>query len=310
MAFRLRCILVLLFVTNAVAASEIAVTFDDLPVVALRATIGRQQEITRELVAAVATRRIPAVGFINGDKLLVNGVSDPARVALLSVWLNAGLELGNHTFSHPDLHRMPVAEYLKDVERGDAPLRALLGSRKLRPRFFRHPYLHTGRSAADREKVETFLAARGYRVAPVTIDNSDWIFARAYDNAAADAGLRKRLADEYVRYMLSKVAYYDAQSEKLFERKIRQVLLVHANAINADVFGRLADALYARGHRFVSLERAMDDPAYASDDQYFGPAGLSWLDRWALTRGVPKGFFAAEPRTPDWVLKTAGIEEE
>jgi peptidoglycan/xylan/chitin deacetylase (PgdA/CDA1 family) len=298
---RLPLLVVLLFATTT-AASEIAVTFDDLPFVPMRTS---RPELTRKLAASLKTRRIPAVGFVNGDKLLVRGKIDPQRVALLRVWLDAGFELGNHAFAHKDLHRIPVAEFLDDVARGDEPLRTRL---RLEPRFFRHPFLHTGRSAADRQKVETFLRSRGYRIAPVTIDNSDWIFAVAYQKA--DAAMRQRVAAEYVRYMVSKVAYYERQSEKLFARRIPQVLLVHANTLNADHFGTLADALKAKGHTFIALDAALGDSAYSSPDSYYGPAGISWLDRWALTRGVPKGFFADEPVTPKWILELAEIDQE
>jgi len=290
--------------------SDIAVTFDDLPVVIARDPLARQQAITASILSALRDRRIPAVGFINANKLLVDGATDPARVALLVQWLDAGLELGNHTFSHPDLHRVGVEAFLADVEKGDAPLRALLATRGAVPRWFRHPFLHTGRSTDDRDAVVRYLAARGYRVAPVTIDNSEWIFARAYDNARGDRKLARRVADEYVRYMLSKVEYYDLESETLFQRRIPQVLLVHANALNAARFGSLADALRARGHSFIPLSKALADPAYASPDRYAGAGGISWLDRWALTRGVPKNFFAKEPRTAKWVLRLADISEE
>lgn len=296
---------------STAGASEIAVTFDDLPVVtAARDPIDRQQEITRKLMAALVEQRIPAAGFVNADKLLSAGLPDPERLALLAAWLDAGMELGNHTFAHRDLHRIPVAEFLEGIERGDAPLRSLLSKRDSAPRWFRHPFLHTGRTAADRAKVDETLARLGYRVAPVTIDNSEWIFARAWDNARENPAQAKRVADEYVRYMAAKVAYYEKQSQKLFGRKIRQVLLVHANGLNAEHFGRLAAELRKSGHTFIPLERALEDDVYRSADSYFGPAGISWLDRWALTRGVPRGFFADEPRTERWILELAGIDEE
>src|SRR5215212_1887232 len=89
----------LLFPSVALAASgsDIAVTFDDLPVVTASTTsLARQKEITVAITGALRARHIPAIGFVNGQKLAVNGVPDPARVALLRHWLEAGLELGNH----------------------------------------------------------------------------------------------------------------------------------------------------------------------------------------------------------------------
>ena len=169
-----------------------------------------------------------------------------------------------------------------------------------RPRFFRHPFLHTGRSLDDRRRFEGFLAERGYRVAPVTIDNYDYLFAAAYD-LAPDPATRGRVADEYIRYMEAVTAYYEQQSVAIVGREIPQVLLLHANHINAEHFGRLAQMYRGRGYTFVPLEQALADSAYASPDTYTGPAGITWLHRWALTAGKRGAIFAGEPEVPDWV---------
>jgi hypothetical protein len=56
-----------------------------------------------------------------------------------------------------------------------------------------------------------------------------------------------------------------------------------------------------RGYAFISLQEALEDPAYASPDTYTGPAGITWLHRWALTQGKRGAFFAGEPTVADWV---------
>ncbi len=292
----------LLFVAFAATASEIAVTFDDLPIVTSSDPIAVQQRVTRDLLGHLTSRKIPVVGLVNTRKL-----ASPAHVALLDRWLEAGFELGNHTYSHPDLHRVSAEAFEEDIVKGETPLREVIRHHRGTFRYFRHPFLHTGRTDEVRARIATFLAKRGYTVAPVTIDNSEWIFARAY--ALAKGAQQKKVVDAYLDYMMAKVAYHDAEAKKLFGREIRQVLLVHANALNAHAFGKLADRLAKAGHRFITLERALEDPAYQSRDGWRGAGGISWLDRWAITRGVPKGFFDGEPRTPQWVQDLAGFEE-
>jgi peptidoglycan/xylan/chitin deacetylase (PgdA/CDA1 family) len=292
----------LLFVAFGAAASEIAVTFDDLPIVTSSDPIAVQQRVTRDLLGHLTSRKIPVVGLVNTRKL-----ASPAHVALLDRWLEAGFELGNHTYSHPDLHRASAGAFEEDIVKGETPLREVIRRHRGKFRYFRHPFLHTGRTDEVRARIDGFLAKRGYTVAPVTIDNSEWIFARAYD--LAKGAQRKKVVDAYLDYMMAKVAYHDAEAKKLFDREIRQVLLVHANALNAHAFGTLADRLVKAGHRFITLERALEDPAYQSRDGWRGAGGISWLDRWAITRGVPKGFFDGEPRTPQWVQELAGFEE-
>jgi peptidoglycan/xylan/chitin deacetylase (PgdA/CDA1 family) len=243
---------------------------------------------------------VPAIGFVNEGKVHRDGAVDSAEVALLRQWTSAGLELGNHTYSHLDLHTAPLADYLDGITRGDSVTRALLAELHQKPRFFRHPFLHTGRSLGDRARVDSLLSTKGYRVAPVTIDNSDYIFAAAYDDALArrDSVEARRIGDTYIDYMERVFAYYEAQAVAITGRDIPQVLLIHASLLNADRFDALARMIERRGYAFVTLEEALADSAYRSADTYVGPAGITWLHRWALTRGLRGAVFAGEPEVP------------
>jgi len=291
---------------------EIAVTFDDLPAVSTQRDIATWKEITNKLIKTISSNRIPAIGFVNENKLISDGRRDEARAALLRMWINAGLELGNHTYSHRSLNNTPLEEFESDTIRGEQTVTGLLTEKGKKLRYFRHPFLHTGRSLETKKAFESFLAGRGYTIAPVTIDNSDWIFARAYDNArdASDDRAMKQVADAYVPYMERKIDYWERQSVALFGREVKQILLVHANAINADHFGDLVRMLRKRGYRFISLDEALKDSAYASADTFTGAAGISWIHRWAITRGVAKDFFKGEPVTPEFVMKLAGVTSE
>jgi peptidoglycan/xylan/chitin deacetylase (PgdA/CDA1 family) len=286
------------------ASRSVAVTFDDLPTVSvLGEDFARAERTSRDLLSAIRRAGIPAIGFVNERKLQPDGGVEPRRIALLERWLAAGLELGNHTFSHVDLHETDLESFKQDVIRGDQVTRRLLAAHGRKPRFFRHPFLHTGRSREARSAVNSLLASRGYTVAPITIDNDDYVFAAAYDRAleAGDRELAKRLLDAYLTYMDAIFGYYERQSVALVGREIAQTLLLHANALNGAALERLVDRLRGRGYRFVTLKDALADAAYASADGYFGPAGITWLHRWALTQGKRGSFFAGEPEVPGWV---------
>lgn len=294
-------------------AGDIAVTIDDLPLQRMaQFTTADAVAVNKKLVAVLRHNDIPAVGFVNEGKLEVNGRPDPARVAILERWLDSGLELGNHGYAHQDLHRVDAKAFEDDVRRGERITRPLAEQRGRPYRYFRYPYLHTGRDLATRGAVQSFLADNAYTVAPVTIDNSEWIFAAAYDKAWAgsDQDMEKRLGKAYLDYMLAKTEYFERNSRDLFKRHIPQVLLIHDNRLNADWFGALADRLEQGGRSFITLEDALADPAYDSDDTWTGAGGISWLHRWALAKGVPKSFFEGEPRTPQWVMDYSGIHEE
>lgn len=60
-----------------------------------------------------------------------------------------------------------------------------------------------------------------------------------------------------------------------------------------------------RGYRFITLERALEDPAYRSLDTFVGPSGITWLHRWALTQKMQKTFYAGEPEVPAFVAEAA-----
>jgi peptidoglycan/xylan/chitin deacetylase (PgdA/CDA1 family) len=258
---------------------------------------------TTRLLSALERHRIPAIGFVNENNLLVDGVVDERRVALLKQWIRSGQELGNHTFSHRDLHSTPAHVFQAEIERGDDITGRLLAASKKRPRYFRHPFLHTGRSLETKAQVEKFLAQSGYRVAPVTIDNYDYLFARAHH--LASAAERPRIERAYLDYMTAVVSYYEQQSAAIVGREIRQILLLHANGLNAQTLPALATMLEQRGYTFVTLDRALEDPAYQSADQFTGAGGITWLHRWAMTRGMSGAIFRGEPVVPDWIERAA-----
>ncbi|HEX8638653.1 MAG TPA: polysaccharide deacetylase family protein, partial [Pyrinomonadaceae bacterium] len=81
----------------------IAVTIDDLPVVSTRRDLKNRREITAKLLNHIRKAKVPAIGFVNENKLYANDARDEAQVDLLRQWFDAGLELGNHTFSHMSL---------------------------------------------------------------------------------------------------------------------------------------------------------------------------------------------------------------
>ncbi len=92
------------------------------------------------------------------------------------------------------------------------------------PRYFRHPFLNTGPDLETKEALERFLDEHGYTVAPVTIDNDDYLYAAAYTNATAqgDSGLMRRIGDDYVRYMNEIFAYYEGFSRDLLGRSLHR----------------------------------------------------------------------------------------
>lgn len=288
------------------AEREIAVTFDDLPAVSV--ATGDPVSLaafTERLLANFTAHAVPVVGFVNEGKLAVSGEGlkgHAARIALLRMWVSRGFELGNHTYSHRSLNNLLIEEFQADVVRGEPVTAALLGAHGDALRYFRHPFLQVGLDLEKRRAFESWLLARGYIIAPVTMDNDEYMFAAVYANAlkAGDADLARRTAEAYLAYMDRVFSFNEGLSQSLFGRPIRHVLLLHANELNADHSGRLFERLKQRGYGFVTLERALLDPAYASADNYVGRWGISWLHHWELAMGRPR---TGSPDPPAWLTE-------
>lgn len=297
---------------------RIAVTIDDLPWQRIASTApGALKARHAALLEQLRQGGVPVIGFVNEDKLELDGTVQSERVAMLNAWLDAGYDLGNHTYGHVDLHEVGIPAFEDAIVRGERALRPMLAARGKTPQWFRHPYLRAGRTPEDKAAVAEFLAEHGYRIAPVTVDNGEWVWAFAYErvlDGQADtperAALLERLRLGYVPYMLNKIDYYERQSQALLGYNLPHVLLLHANALNGDAYAALIRGIERRGYRFVTLEEAMRDPAYAREDGYRGRYGPSWLHRWAMAEKKPKEFYAGEPTVPRWVSDLAGVDSE
>jgi len=302
----LSLILPLAAFAQATPERAVAITFDDLPYVSVPAEDDAAlAAMTGRLLQRLQADAVPAVGFVNESRLYREGALVPARVDLLKRWLRAGFELGNHTYSHVSLNRVPLEVFTANLLQGETVIRPLMQSEGRSLRWFRHPYLHQGNTQEVRTAFASFLASHGYRVAPVTVNNSEWVFAAAYARALTQGNpdAAQRIADAYVPHMAAEFARAERLALDLFGRPIPHVLVLHANALNADHFGALAAMLRQRGYRFVSLDEALGDRAYASP---LGGAGIeseSWLELWAHAVGLRPTKLTA---VPGFVMQWAG----
>jgi len=290
-----RAALVLLFLSACAAGAnrEVAITIDDLP----RGgdgggrTYPKIRAMTERLLTPFREQKIPVTGFVHPGR---TELSPPDLRRILDLWLDAGADLANHTWSHADLNHTPVADYQQDILKADALLRPVVEAHGKKLEFFRFPMLHTGPTPETKRAIAAFLADRHYRNAPVTFDNADYMFAAAYTRP----NLRARVAKEYVSYLESIVAFFEARSVEVVGREFPQIMLLHASELNSRMMPAILAMFRRRGYRFVSLTEALQDPAYSLPETYAGPGGFSWIHRWSMTKGMPN---KGEPDEPAWV---------
>lgn len=287
---------------------RVAITVDDLPgaIPVTPTAKGELRDLAKyneAIPAILKAHHAPAIGFVNEKRLHVAGERDP-RVALLQRWIDAGCELGNHTYSHANFNQVSLEEMEDETIRGEVVTRSLLMAVGKPERYFRYPYLFTGPTKELKEAFEAFLRSRGYKNAPVTVDNADYMFNDILQVALEQKNvqLAEQTKREYLQFAQTEFAYFEEASRKLFGREIPQVFLTHDNEINSETLDQLLGLLEKRGYQFVSLDEALADSAYGTPDRFVGTAGISWIDRWRVFFGQ-KADYEHDPDPPDWVMK-------
>jgi beta-lactamase regulating signal transducer with metallopeptidase domain len=282
------------------AARKVAFTFVSLP--GFRSgddSVETLQAMNRKLLDGLHANGISAVGFV-GEGMLNKGAERAGRIDLLRMWLNAGHELGTQGFMHLELYNTPVDVYEANILKGEPVTRALMDQKGLKLRYYSYPFLNTGPDSQTKHEVEHFLDAHGYTFVPETIDNMDWLFAGAYDDARrrGDTGAMQQIGSEYVPYMERMFEFYEQLSRDVEGREVPQVLLLTAASLNADYLDDLTAMLRRRGYSFITVDQALADSAFHQPDSYTGEMGISWLQRWAITKG---GEFRKEPDLPPYM---------
>lgn len=282
---------------------RVTVTFDDLPFQASSDALCDPEAalaLTNSFLDMLRPLDAHAAAFVNESQVCEER-RDEILPVLLNAWVDAGVDLGNHGFSHMDINRVTADEWLADMELGAVTTRQVLQSRGRWLSWMRHPFLHAGDTPEKRAAADAGLAAMGLRVAPVTIDNSDWMFGALYRDAeaAGDEALKHRIGEAYVAYMSAIMDFWEPYSAEVAGgAEPAQILLLHANTLNRDWYPQVHALFLARGYRFMSLEETMNDPLYARPESYAGPKGMSWLHRWRLEAGEPVRW---EPEPPKWI---------
>lgn len=234
------------------AQREIAITIDDLPLVASRMNTAANQQRSQErftaLVNAFVKYKVPATGFV------IAGAIEKGQWDFLEQFRNAGLMLGNHTYSHYNLNAMGDKQYIADVDRADKILAPIMTT----PKYFRYPYLAEGNKKTKPE-VLRYLQEHHYTVAPVTIDTKDFSFNESVYK------IPYRSREQYIAKLKPKYLAYiwkqTLNAEKKANNNGKQILLIHANLINSYLLGDILEMYQKNGYKFISLSEALKNPA-------------------------------------------------
>jgi peptidoglycan/xylan/chitin deacetylase (PgdA/CDA1 family) len=233
---------------------EIAITLDDLPLVASHmntpGNIQRSTERFDKIIEALKTYQVPATGFVIG------GAIEKGQWAFLEKFKEAGFSLGSHTYSHFNLNSMSSDKYIADVDRADKKLAPIFTS----PKYFRYPYLAEGANKEAKQKVVNYLTAHGYTIAPVTIDSKDYEFNEQLYHVPyrqREAYIHK-LKTRYLNFVWNQTLKAEKRSHGA---AAKQILLLHSNLLNSYVLADLLQMYKDHGYTFISLQDALKNPA-------------------------------------------------
>ncbi len=280
LSFRPSLLLILsfCFLCSVVSAQEkkIAITIDDGPAIKA-AELEDWLRVAEELRESFEQSKTPVIMFINEHQLDVFGQREQRR-KVLEKWLNAGFELGNHTYSHKKLRDTPIEDYFDDIIRGEKVTRPLVEGRGEELVWYRYPYLSSGRGE-QATRVEKFLARKKYRIAPVTVDYHDYSFSNNYSRflRAGNQQGADRVYEGMSRALDVAFDRAEKNSQQFFGRQIKHVLLIHCNELNAKTLPKTLKRIRDRGYEFITLEEAMKDPAYATPGLPPGSLGGSFF---------------------------------
>jgi peptidoglycan/xylan/chitin deacetylase (PgdA/CDA1 family) len=274
------CILVLLLfgTPSATERKQIAITFDDLPASQV-AVFQDQLRINRRILEVLDKYQVKTTGFVIAGRL--NGKAD-----ILDLWLDQGHELANHTYYHTDFDNVKPGTFRTDVNKGASTLREVLKKRNLSLTYFRFPYFHEGKTADRKAAIRKFLNENGWVVAPVTINLRDPDYNELFMKAwgCNDGRQQDSIKIAYLEQIKRKTEEAEALAQELVRRKIRHILLLHLNRINAETLDQILAFYSNSGYSFISLSEALQDSAYSLEEDYVGSEELTWLERLKSSR--------------------------
>jgi peptidoglycan/xylan/chitin deacetylase (PgdA/CDA1 family) len=262
---------------------QVAFTFDDLPAHGPLPPRMARPAVVKSILATLKQENMPPIyGFVNGFRV----AQYPYQIHILQAWRAAGNPLGNHTWSHPELDKLTVDEYVADIQRNEPLLR------KVSPdsdwHWFRFPYLEEGNTIEKRQRLRAWLFQHGYRIAEVSMDFQDYNWNEPYARCAAkhDNSAIQSLHDSYLSAADESIRVYRQIAQTLYHRDVPYILLMHVGAFDAHMLPELIALFRTHGFSFVTLQQAMADPIYRIDPKVTSPSGNTFNEMVAQSRNV------------------------
>lgn len=275
------------------AQKQVSITIDDLP----NAWLGESV-----LLHKIDSMKIPTAIFINEHKLEVNKGIDINKKVLESWIMNPLITVGNHTYSHARASISTFSAYEEQIMKGETVTRKLVNKHHKELLHFRFPYNDLGKDSLQQDSLKQLLHSHGYRIAPFTIESSDWMFNAVYKHYLKKENYSeaKRIGNAYVSFTLELFDFFDSITQIQYHRKIKQIYLCHDNQLNRDYLEVLIQKLKEKKYSFISFDDALTDDVYSQKNYYAKKYGITWVYRWIPLHADRMKLMQKEPYL-DWI---------
>lgn len=282
---------------------KLAIGFVSIPPVDRTENPPKDSDATaRLMIEKLKAHKIPAIGFVVGGSISDGEKLYPVRANIVRLWRDAGFEIGIGGFKHTWFYESTFEDYVANVEKNELVTKKILAEKNLPLEYFSYPFLNTGKNADERNRFESWLAARGISPVKYTIDNNEWMYSYAYDMARNDndIGTMTEIRVAFIKYMSQMFDHYEAYSREMFGRDIAQTMVLTPSRLVADSSDDLFGMIEKRGYTYVSMKEALTDEAYKTPESFYGNSGISWFERWTLAQGKK---LREEPKIDEEVQK-------
>lgn len=240
-------------------AVNIAITIDDHPME--NTSLFSTKQRTDKLIEACKKHNVKAVFFCVGAHYITNDQDS------LSLLVQNGHFLANHSFTHEHLSKYSIDRFQKEITVTEQILNRFGGAK-----WFRYPFLDYGNrkeiGGSQEKKIQSYelLKKLGYTEGYVTIPTWDWYINSKLKLAAQNKrtidwdGLKKlylSLVKEWCSY------YIDLYNKNGIN--ITHTLLLHANDLNGLYLDDMLTMIKDSGWHLVSPDRAFNNATWLDD---------------------------------------------
>lgn len=218
------------------------------------------RENFEKLIAALKQNSLPpTVDFLAGDSL---------DQQVQEEWLGSGNLIGTMTYAGLSVKKRSAQEFIGALDKNEQALAPLWLKFQRKQKYFRYPALKLGMDQQRQQEVRAYLKQNGYVEVPATINSRADYFSQPYCAALArgDVVCANFISATFKSLLFEKTTKARAAARTIAGRDVKQIWSIGASQLTCDLLGELLSWYKAMGVRFISVDEALSDPFYASED--------------------------------------------